>query len=147
VRARWHAAHHEEDRAHESIVGFTNRTIVGSSLWVVPWIVSLAFEDEARYALWAVGLLIELGTPYLALRPMERAAQWHQELPERDKVRQSYDMAPAYGGVLRPTELFHLDHIRERYGLFTIIVLGESVLAVSSGVAKFGWRTSEPVQR
>ena len=89
-----------------------------------------------------VGLLIELGTPYLALRPLERAGQWHQELSERDKIRQSYGMAPAHGGLLRPTDLFHLDHIRERYGLFTIIVLGESVLAVSIGVAEVGWTAS-----
>jgi low temperature requirement protein LtrA len=142
LRARWHAVHHEEDRARDSLVGFTNRTIAGSTLGLVPWIVSLAFEGEVRYALWAVGLLIELGTPYLALRPLERAAQWHQELSERDKVRESYGMAPAHGGVLRPTDLFHLDHIRERYGLFTIIVLGESVLAVSIGVAEVGWTAS-----
>ena len=51
-------------------------------------------------------------------------------------------MAPAHGGLVSPTELFHLDHIRERYGLFTIIVLGESVLAVSIGVAEVGWSTT-----
>ncbi len=38
--------------------------------------------------------------------------------------------------------MFHFDHIRERYGLLTIIVLGESVLAVSIGVSEAGWDAS-----
>lgn len=142
VRARLDARHHEEDRVQESIAGYTSRTIVVNTLGLVPWIVSLAFEGEVRYALWAIGLIIELASPFLALRPLERAAEWHQELSERDRVRQSYGLAPAHGGRLRPTELFHLDHVRERYGLFTIIVLGESVLAVSVGVAEVGWTAS-----
>src|SRR5262245_50069943 len=31
------------------------------------------------------------------------------------------------------------DHIPERYGLFTLIVLGESVVAVAAGAADAGW--------
>ncbi|MCA1716206.1 MAG: low temperature requirement protein A [Actinobacteria bacterium] len=34
---------------------------------------------------------------------------------------------------------FHPEHIRERYGLFTLIVLGEAVLAVAAGTAGSGW--------
>jgi low temperature requirement protein LtrA len=34
---------------------------------------------------------------------------------------------------------FHPEHIRERYGLFTLIVLGEAVLAVAAGTAGTGW--------
>jgi hypothetical protein len=37
---------------------------------------------------------------------------------------------------------FHPRHIAERYGLFTIIVLGESVLAVALGPAGTDWRPS-----
>ena len=33
-----------------------------------------------------------------------------------------------------PDRVFHLGHIAERYGLFTIIVLGETILAVSVGL-------------
>lgn len=33
-----------------------------------------------------------------------------------------------------PDRVFHPDHIAERYGLFTIIVLGETILAVSVGL-------------
>ncbi|MBA4115512.1 MAG: low temperature requirement protein A, partial [Rubrobacter sp.] len=35
--------------------------------------------------------------------------------------------------------IFHPEHIAERYGLFTLIVLGESVLAVASGAAGTNW--------
>ena len=120
-------------------MGFTTRTIIGNTAGLVPWIVSLGVDGEIRYALWAVGLVIELMTPYAALRPLDRAGAWHLELSARDRIRESYGMEPAHGGLLSPTDLFHLDHIRERYGLFTIIVLGESVLAVSIGVAEVGW--------
>jgi low temperature requirement protein LtrA len=34
---------------------------------------------------------------------------------------------------------FHPEHIPERYGLFTLIVLGESVLAVAAGTTGTGW--------
>ncbi len=34
--------------------------------------------------------------------------------------------------------LFHPEHIEERYGLFTIIVLGESILAASIGIRQIG---------
>lgn len=34
---------------------------------------------------------------------------------------------------------FHPEHIPERYGLFTLIVLGESVLAVAAGTTDTGW--------
>ena len=36
------------------------------------------------------------------------------------------------------TPLFHPEHIEERYGLFTIIVLGESILAASVGIRQVG---------
>lgn len=35
---------------------------------------------------------------------------------------------------------FDAGHITERYGLFTLIVLGESIVAVAAGVADVGWR-------
>jgi low temperature requirement protein LtrA len=38
-----------------------------------------------------------------------------------------------------PRVTFHPRHIAERYGLFTLIVLGESVLAVASGTSGTDW--------
>jgi len=39
----------------------------------------------------------------------------------------------------------HTSHLPERFGLFTMIVLGESVLAVVNGVAKQHWNVSSAI--
>ena len=44
-----------------------------------------------------------------------------------------------YRGTSYAPRVFHPEHIPERYGLFTLIVLGESVLAVAVGTAGTGW--------
>jgi low temperature requirement protein LtrA len=41
-------------------------------------------------------------------------------------------LVPVWGEGARDAPLFHADHIEERYGLFTIILLGESVLAAAA---------------
>src|SRR4029453_10365871 len=63
-----------------------------------------------RYAVWAIGLLVELLGPILAVRTLDN-----------------------------PRISFHPRHIPERYGLFTLIVLGETVLAVAAGTAGTDW--------
>src|SRR5688572_3117636 len=67
------------------------------------WLVSAFVPAPARYLLWAVALLIDLGTPWLALP---------------HSVRVPPDPA----------------HLPERFGLFTLILLGESVIAVMHGM-------------
>jgi low temperature requirement protein LtrA len=62
---------------------------------------------------WAAGLFVELLGSILAVRTLSN-----------------------------PRVSFHPRHIAERYGLFTIIVLGESVLAVALGTADTDWRPS-----
>ena len=42
-------------------------------------------------------------------------------------------------GEVIQAQVFHPEHIPERYGLFTLIVLGASVLAVAAGTAGTGW--------
>ena len=74
------------------------------------WLSSLLVPAPARYAVWALGLFVELLGPILAVRTLEN-----------------------------PRISFHPRHIAERYGLFTIIVLGESVLAVAAGTAGTDW--------
>jgi low temperature requirement protein LtrA len=66
--------------------------------------------DPARYWAWAAGLLVELLGPI-----------------------------PAVSTLAEPEVSFHPEHISERYGLFTLIVLGESVLAVAIGTTDTGW--------
>jgi len=80
--------------------------IIGAAIWLS----SLLVPAPLRYAVWAVGLAVELLGPILAVRTLDN-----------------------------PRISFHPRHIPERYGLFTLIVLGESVLAVASGTAGTDW--------
>ncbi len=116
LRARIEAPGHEPE-AKGVVAGFANRYLIFNAIGLTLWVVSLGFDDGARYAIWAVALMIEIYAPYAAVRPL-----WRE--PKLSALGQ---------------RLFHFDHIRERYGLFTIIVLGESVLAVSIGVSEVGW--------
>jgi low temperature requirement protein LtrA len=56
------------------------------------------------------------------------------------------ELAVPYWAERRTSTTWHPRHIAERYGLFTIIVLGECVLgstvAVETGVERFGWSPS-----
>ncbi len=48
-------------------------------------------------------------------------------------------LTPIFAVRSSSARIFHPEHIAERYGLFTLIVLGESVLAVASGAAGTDW--------
>ncbi|MEU6124926.1 low temperature requirement protein A [Streptomyces sp. NPDC047123] len=110
------------------------------SAGVTPWIVSIWVDGPARYWLWAAGLAIDLwATLSISARDLQRnmearrtaveqRAESRGGLSERDSQRMHVTLA-------------HVDpaHLGERLGLFTIIVLGESVaqlVAVGSGA---GW--------
>ena len=71
--------------------------VAGFGLGVVLWVVSATVPEPARYALWAAGFLVEAATPALA------------------------------GERLRRGPAINCSHLPERFGLFVIIVLGESV--------------------
>ena len=83
---------------------------VGNIIGATIWLSSLLVPAPFRYVLWAVGLAVELLGPILAVMTLDN-----------------------------PRITFHPRHIAERYGLFTLIVLGESVLAVASGTAGTDW--------
>jgi low temperature requirement protein LtrA len=85
----------------------------GNALGAAIWLSSLLVPEPGRYAVWAAGLFVELLGPILAVRTLSN-----------------------------PRVSFHPRHIAERYGLFTIIVLGESVLAVVVGTADTNWERS-----
>ncbi|MBA2512445.1 MAG: low temperature requirement protein A [Rubrobacteraceae bacterium] len=89
---------------------FVVRYAAGNALGAAIWLSSLLVPEPGRYAVWAVGLFVELLAPILAV-----------------------------GTLSNPRVSFHPRHIPERYGLFTIIVLGESVLAVALGTADTDW--------
>jgi low temperature requirement protein LtrA len=75
------------------------------------WLASLLVPTPGRYALWALAIGVELAGP----------------------------LGPGAGAVIRRTP-FNFSHIPERFGLFTMIVLGESVVLVTSGLAATDWR-------
>lgn len=67
------------------------------------WAVATIFPAPVRFWLWAAALLIDLGTPWLAVQ------HTHKYPPDAE-------------------------HLPERFGLFTIILLGESVASVMHGM-------------
>jgi low temperature requirement protein LtrA len=81
----------------------TTRYIAGHGGAALIWLGSAVAPVPARYVLWAVAFVIDLGTPWLAL-------------PHTVKVPPN------------PT------HLPERFGLFTLILLGEAVVAVMHGM-------------
>jgi low temperature requirement protein LtrA len=85
----------------------------GNVLGATIWLSSLLVPAPLRYAVWALGLCVELLGPILAVMTLDD-----------------------------PRITFHPRHIAERYGLFTLIVLGESVLAVASGTSDTHWAPS-----
>ena len=88
------------------------RYVVAFSFSVALWTASLAIPEPWRFVMWGIGLALDLGVPAL--------------------------IGPRFVGRVP----LHASHIPERFALFTIIVLGESVVAVALGVAGSDWRLS-----
>jgi low temperature requirement protein LtrA len=106
VAQYWRARHIPESRR------LTTAYAVGFGVAAVLWFVSAAIPAPARYWLWAVALLVDIGTPVVT----------------------------AHLTVHAPPDAAHLP---ERYGLFTIILLGESLVAVMQGMeTQEGWSLS-----
>jgi low temperature requirement protein LtrA len=83
--------------------------IAGFSAGALIWGSSLLVPEPARYWMWGLGLLIEMATPVLA----------QFLVLEEAPIQRS--------------------HVPERFGLFTIVVLGESVLVTGVGVSDTEW--------
>ena len=99
LRARRHVP-----ETHNLVSGY----VQGMSIAVVFWLISVFVPEPFRYLLWAIGLLIDVYTPY-RLR--------------RIQAKVPLDVA----------------HLPERFGLFTILVLGESMAATVAGLGHEGW--------
>lgn len=87
----------------------TTRYSIGFSIAAGIWFVSAFVPLPFRLFLWVLGMAIDIGTPLL--------------LPRRLSIQ----FAP------------NVHHLPERLGLFTIIVLGISILAVVNGIAAHNW--------
>ncbi len=96
IRARRHVP---EARA------IANLYLTGFSIGAGLWAISIIVPQPFCYILWAVGLAIDLATPWFGMRR-----------------------------VLRPAPL-DTTHLPERFASFTIIVLGEIVYVIVTGVA------------
>ena len=83
----------------------TTRYAAGYSISIALWVASVFVDEPARYALWVAGLAVDLLTPVLTVSVQQRMAS------------------------------LSMSRLPERLGLFTIIVLGESVIGVASGIA------------
>jgi low temperature requirement protein LtrA len=81
----------------------TNRYAAGHGAAATLWLLSAAVPSPARFWIWAIAFVLDLGTPWLA-------------------VRHSVSVPPDAA------------HLPERFGLFTLILLGESVVAVMQGM-------------
>ncbi len=97
-------------------VPIANRLIAQMTVSAVIWIASAFVSGDARFLFWAAAILVELAVAFVP--------QWQR---------------------LVASVPLHLEHLPERFGLFTIIVLGETVLAVVIGVAEAHWATTAAV--
>lgn len=86
----------------------TRGYLLGFGLAAVVWTASVFVPADARYAVWAIALAIDLATPWL--------------------MRVEQAKVP-----------FDASHLPERFGLFTILVLGESIAAVVAGLSHVPW--------
>jgi low temperature requirement protein LtrA len=103
-------------RAIPAETALANRMVAIMSILAVIWIASVFIEGRPRIGVWAVALGIEIGVQWLRSSRKARGATPIQ-----------------------------MNHLVERFGLFTIIVLGETVLAVVVGVAHAHWVASAVV--
>lgn len=89
--------------------GIAIRLLIGSGLVIALWSLSAFVISPARMLLWMFALGIDLSTPLLSKNALSQS---------RAKLSST--------------------HLPERFGLFTILVLGESIAAVVAGVHSVG---------
>jgi low temperature requirement protein LtrA len=83
--------------------------VAGSASGALLWAASMLFPGPARYALWVVALV----------------------------VNSTVSGPLAYARMRRPPR--QVSHMPERFGLFTLVVLGEAVWSTVAGIAEGGW--------
>jgi low temperature requirement protein LtrA len=90
----------------------TTKYSIGFSIAAGIWFASIFVPPPFRLIMWIIGLGVDIGTPLLFARQL------------------SVQFAP------------HVHHLPERFGSFTIIVLGISILGVVNGIADHNWTVS-----
>jgi low temperature requirement protein LtrA len=84
----------------------THTYALGFGIAAILWLISAFLPQPINYVFWALGLIVETVVPF-----SPRLVKTHTELPP------------------------DVHHMTERYGIFTIIVLGESFVKVIDGIA------------
>ncbi|MBB5873935.1 low temperature requirement protein LtrA [Allocatelliglobosispora scoriae] len=115
----------------------------------VPWVISIWVEPPARYWLWAVGIALEIGLSMAQGRNpahLLAEARAKEEFSERARITNAARKAQRGRPQRREREPLRLipavvdgSHLRERLGLFIIIVLGEAVAQVVGAAAEVEW--------
>jgi low temperature requirement protein LtrA len=83
---------------------FSMHYLIGPVLGSALWLASLKFSAPAQYCFWVAAMTVHVAAPYIAFRLKD------------------FDIR------------LHMSHVVERYCLFSIIVLGETLIAVSKGI-------------
>ena len=116
----------------------TDLPIVQTGGGIVPWVVSFWFEGTVQYALWALGLAIDLW--FIVSVNHDRLLASTQE--RLDRVRRSRRRSAERHEQLPDTvEAVGADvpHLGERLGLFVIIVLGEGLVQITDAASEATW--------
>ncbi|MFE5768084.1 low temperature requirement protein A [Streptomyces sp. NPDC056485] len=100
-------------------------------LGLTPWIVSMWFDGTARYALWALGLAIDLAVMF-TVSGKRLAARVDAQYAEEAARRRRSSPKPVAARMDAP-------HLGERLGLFQLIVLGEAVAQVVAAASEAEW--------
>ena len=93
----------------------TSSYSIGFSISTAIWLASVFVPPPLRFILWTIGLAVDIGIPLLFTKQF------------------SMQFAP------------HTRHLPERFGFFTIIVLGIAILGIVDGIATHQWTVSSMV--
>ena len=117
----------------------TDLPIVQTGGGIVPWVVSFWFEGTAQYALWALGLTIDLW--FLVSTSKDRLVASTQE--RLDRVRSSRRGRNRGRAEQVPATIETVDadvpYLGERLGLFVLIVLGEGLVQIIDAASEAEW--------
>ncbi|MDR8412073.1 low temperature requirement protein A [Nonomuraea sp. 3-1Str] len=115
-------------------------TQLGAGL--APWFASIWVDPPLRYALWGLGVLLDVVFSVAQSRRPERFVAEMRRQAERVEQRQRHRGGAVRARPPRTVTAAVLDpaHLGERLGLFVIIVLGEAVMQVVLAASGQDWQ-------
>lgn len=120
--------------------------VVQATFGVIPWIVSCWFEGNTQYALWALGLgidlLLQLTTTREELLTKTQARLDRMLAARKSRMDATSERRP-HGEREIPTTVDAVDAdlplMGERLGLFVLIVLGEGLVQIIDAASEAEW--------